>query len=365
MTAVYIKRIYAKLEQNAFKQNQNFTLSLCLCTNFIQKAVLAFCLMQYAHCTSQGQACPIIIHLMTVHRGFEIFCHLLKAVLAQALSSLITLMVYLCQAQAASMCIDAIDINAIDINASPIAIESVSEQGELLLSDGRLVRIPGAAFPNEAQAAKALREILHNKQPIILYMSAKTNRWGRYSGQIAIDLEGQTSLIIEHLIARGHALLRPDDFLLRGKKGVASASVACLKSLERAEALARSSKLGIWAEGEALPLDATDTLKLEQFEGQFVIIQGKPSSVRERKSITFLNFGMQWAKSFSVMIPNKIWKKMMDEGTSSRTLIGKNVLVRGHLRLKENRLHESEMEAGRAPHIRLLDTYDITIMDTD
>ncbi|MFT0892547.1 thermonuclease family protein [Pseudochelatococcus sp. G4_1912] len=263
---------------------------------------------------------------------------------------------------------DSTCVDLTTVGKTPVTIASISERAELMLTDGRTIRLSGLAFFDEARAASAMRDIVHETSASLPLISSSTDRWGRYSGQIAIIRDGRTELLAESLVEHGVALMRSDDALSFGGGRRASSvlsAAACLKRLEVLEAEARRGKRGIWGEPYALPIETNDSHRLLQLEGQFIVVSGKVISIGERRAMTFLNFGHSWRRDFSVMIARDEWDKMVREGISAQTLINKRVLVRGNLLVRENALGQKNMEAGIAPLIRLSGARNISIMDTD
>jgi hypothetical protein len=57
-------------------------------------------------------------------------------------------------------------------------------------------------------------------------------------------------------------------------------------------------------------------------------------SVGERRERTYLNFGRDWSKDFSVTIPRRIWRVLKERGIDATTLQGREVRVRGIIEVR-------------------------------
>lgn len=305
---------------------------------------------------SQLQAVSINIRPMSLHRFFSSFTRLCTTWPAGLFAGAAALAVP--TGSAAAACVGP------SAPGERIAVADVNGYGEILTADGRTLRLAGVVLPDEAAAgAEIRRHVASGAYPVAL--ADRPDRWGRYEAQLAVGTAAGAVSLAEPLVAAGLALLRPD--------AVASTpsaiSEACASRLAEVEDAARLAGRGVWAGGgpgraAAMPLPADDGRLLKQYEGRFVIVAGKVTSVGERRAMTFLNFGPEWRRDFSVMIARGDWEKMARDGLSAAALEGRRVMVRGDLMLRDTARGDGR-EAGGAPVIRLSVARGLSFLDLD
>lgn len=243
-----------------------------------------------------------------------------------------------------------------------LRVQGVTERGEPVLSDGRIVLPSGIALVDEAAAVAAIRKVLDRGEIRLAAISRHADRWGRYRGHLAIRAGGDVTTLVEHLVAQGAALLYPQEIAAKaGDKRNIVVTAACADRLLSLEKEARRAGIGAWGGTAALPLDARNIPLLQRFAGQYVIVEGRVVSVGERSTMTFLNFGSNWRRDFSVSIARKDWEDFAKQGLTAAALDGRRVAVRGEILLREG----VESPAGRAPTIRVSVTRSLAYSDTD
>lgn len=243
-----------------------------------------------------------------------------------------------------------------------VRAQAVTERGELVLSDGRMVLPAGVSLVDEAAAVAVIRTSLEQGEIRLAAFGRQADRWGRHRGHFAIRADGDVTPLVERLVAQGAALLDPQEIAAtaRDRQDIA-VTAACADRLLSLEKEARRAGAGAWGGASALPLDARNVALLQRFAGRFVIVEGKVVSVGERSAMTFLNFGPSWRRDFSVSIARKDWEDFAKQGLTAAGLTGRRVAVRGQILLRE----DVESPAGRAPTIRVSVTRSLAYSDTD
>jgi hypothetical protein len=226
-----------------------------------------------------------------------------------------------CRAQSASA---AAGLGASACLAAPTSdhIVEVTSEADLVLGSGGVARLMGLRFPPAPpfrdEALAQLQALVG--QPLLVSGGAERDRWGRLPIQArVIDEMGGVDLA-EKLIEAGLALVAPNE-----------AESFCQPELLALEENARERKLGLWADALYNPLDADHISRLQDRFGTFVLVEGRVQSIGERKQRIYLNFGGHWAEDFTIVIPRRTWKTMMDRGWKAADLKGQRIRARGIL----------------------------------
>ena len=109
----------------------------------------------------------------------------------------------------------------------------------------------------------------------------------------------------------------------------AAPASACAEQLLGRERLARKAKAGLWAKPRFEVLPAWATRKLRRRENTFQIVEGKVVDVVETKRFTFLNFGTDWRRDFTLNVSAGARKRFMANNFLLGPLKGKTVRARG------------------------------------
>jgi hypothetical protein len=232
-------------------------------------------------------------------------------------------------------------------------VASVDEQGEITLADGRRLRLAGILMTDTApslirdELASATEGQLHFHA-----LSAKPDRWGRINAQIlmpeapeqkregnvrpatlagrapggagaAMDLRGEAPYTLDAwLVDRGQARVAPGLFS-------PEPPAACLRFLLGREDLARRAGRGIWQGAATAIRPADDPQAILAEAGRFAVVEGVVASVGERKRVTYLNFGHEWTRDFTVTILKNSRTRLAQAGLVAADLKGRRVRVRG------------------------------------
>ena len=229
-------------------------------------------------------------------------------------------------------------------NGPPVAVARVVDGDTLSLADGRTVHIAGieavkadsAAAPAAVLAWEARREIarLVDGTPVTVSPApAAADRYGRLHAAVRLA-DGRS--LGEVLVAAGLARVR----LFPGEK-------PCLANLFAAEAGARSAPRGLWALPDFAVRQAGDP-SLPAQTGLYELVEGRVASVGHGKYMVFLDFGRDYRRDFTVMVPNAMVRALSLPADAFK---GRRVRVRGVI------------EASGGPAIRLGAPEEIELLD--
>jgi endonuclease YncB( thermonuclease family) len=206
----------------------------------------------------------------------------------------------------------------------PAMVASVTERGEIMLADGRAVRLAGLDIPdfsrgepeNAANARAWLSSRLVGREIGLHLMGARTDRWGRWIADVSVAGDGAPTLISLGLLSAGLARVRPE-IEARG----------CLNERLAAEDAARDDGLGLWTDPYYGVVEATDLDDLRQRDGQFAIVEGVVLRVGTGRDRIWLDFGRRG--SFSAVVTARQAKAFERDGVLLLDLVGAKLRVRG------------------------------------
>lgn len=208
----------------------------------------------------------------------------------------------------------------LDGKAVETHVEAV-DRGDLKLADGEVARLAWIRVSRDAAMPRQGAAITYHP------LSSSRDRHGR---AYAIVVVGGTTLQ-ERLLSSGAAFVTPVTPLRR-----VTPPTACLQRLMAIEAAARDDLRGVWANGNTTRRAGDPTLVEEV--GRFAIIEGRVLSVGDRARSTYLNFGRFWREDFTVVVPGRVRRSMMEgdvptarEARLAPLFEGRRVRVRGFL----------------------------------
>jgi len=227
-----------------------------------------------------------------------------------------------------------------------VRVATVLDGDTLRLADGREVRIAGIASAKASNGADAaLRELaalagrtlaeFSGAAVMMAPVGAAADRYGRR--HVVLET-GDGRGVAESLVASGLARVR----LFPGEE-------RCLAPLLAAEAEARTAGRGLWALPAFAVRRATDGGLLDHV-GQFELVEGRIASVGHGRSVVFLDFGRDYRRDFTIMVPQSVSRRFV---LPVDGLKGRRVRVRGVI------------EASGGPAIWLSDPIEIEILDED
>lgn len=191
-------------------------------------------------------------------------------------------------------------------------VRSVGQGGEIALASGRAIVLADLRLPEDG-AAERLGFLAGAR--VQVRAVGKPDRWGRIAA--AVDLAGAAPVdLAELLVGEGFAMVDSGE-----------RDALCRPDLLGLEATARARRLGLWAKA-GRTIAATDRERLAAADGRFAIVEGRIVSVGERQQRTYLNFGRDFSRDFSVTIPKRVWSRLRAR-PGGGDLAGRNVRVRG------------------------------------
>jgi endonuclease YncB( thermonuclease family) len=196
-------------------------------------------------------------------------------------------------------------------------VAAVIDARTLRLQDGREVRLAGIE-PSAAEKSSrtaALSAIVANRDVTLSGEDDTPDRYGRQPAFVFLD--GSDTPVQGVLLAQGEAL--------------ASGTITdrdCAAALLAAEAEARRTKRGIWADSAAIK-NAESSGDILAGVGRFAVVEGKVLSVRQAGATTYLNFGRNWTRDFAVTISRRMIGAFEAAGTSLKSLESRRIRVRG------------------------------------
>jgi endonuclease YncB( thermonuclease family) len=214
-------------------------------------------------------------------------------------------------------------------------VAAVVDARSFRLEDGREVRLAGIepiSFEKDpaesASRSAALSAIIAGHDVTLRGQDDTPDRYGREPAFVFLD--GSESSVQEMLLGEGEALVA----------GTIS-DKDCAKNLNAAEAAARSTKKGTWAD-QAVIKNAESPGDILTEIGRFTVVEGKVLSVRQSEATTYLNFGRNWTQGFAVTISRRMIPVFEAAGIGLKSLENRKIRVRGWV------------EARQGPRIEML-----------
>ncbi len=230
-----------------------------------------------------------------------------------------------------------------------VAVIEVLDAETLRLRDGRIIRLAGVAAPYltsggdeadelETQAAAVLDTLRRDGQAAIEPRS-DPDRYGRLHADLVMTgADGVAIWVQEELARMGLARIERADLM-----------PDCLGVLAAAENAAIAAGTGLWGTPEHGVRDAGDP-SLEGQIGLYEVVRGRVHSVGTRTYMTFVDFGPDYRRDFTIMITPRMVEALAAEGIVAADLGGRVVQVRGVI------------EASGGPAIRLRRVDEIAVL---
>lgn len=222
--------------------------------------------------------------------------------------------------------------------------------GNFQFGDGRLVHLAGVEMPMRAAtgtgfaapggmaATAELSKLLSGTQIVLRQAEANPDRYGRVVAFADTVRDTVRGSLEAELLAAGYARVGGD-----------VGSQACAAALLHAEAAARKTKIGLWANPYYDPLRADDPASIVAERGRFALVEGDVVSVHESGATLYLNFGRRWSRDFTVTIRKRNKRRFAAAGFDLKALAGRAVRVRGWIEARAATGGESA--SWRAPWI--------------
>ena len=214
-------------------------------------------------------------------------------------------------------------------------VVAVDERLELTLETGTRLKIAGVDPPRptpgdpdlDFRARERLAQWLVGQEILFRPLEPGPDRWGRVVAFVfavapdSPDRPGPARLSIgEALIDAGLARYEPS-----------AAARPCRSAFLAAEAGARASGLGLWADPYYAIIAAANRLSFAEKAGSSVIVEGRITGIASRRPRITLYFGSRQGWDFSVTILPRNRKTFETAYSSLSALTGQTVRVRGLL----------------------------------
>ncbi|HEY5080800.1 MAG TPA: thermonuclease family protein [Bauldia sp.] len=209
-------------------------------------------------------------------------------------------------------------------------IADVADDGTLRLDDGATLRLAGIDLPRRPLALTAaqpwppadaardgLRRLTTGAPIRIAPTNESPDRYGRRH-VFAFLADGRS--VQGEMVAAGLAPARR----LPGES-------ECFQSLLAGEKPARDGRLGLWGGQQAAIAEADDPSLLQR-TGLYAVVEGRLVSVGHGAPMTFLDFGRDYRRDFTVMLSPQVAKGLAAAGVAVDELTGKRVRVPGRHR---------------------------------
>ena len=188
-----------------------------------------------------------------------------------------------------------------------------------------------------ADAARdALGRLVAGNRLSLATTGAAADRYGRVHAQ-AFLADGTWLQAV--LVNGGWARIRP----LEGETG-------CISALLGAEDAARRADRGIWTDGDLDPLRSDDPSLLAR-SGLYETVEGRVLSVGHGSYMVFLDFGRNYSRDFTAMVPVAVAERLAEAGFPVEGFEGRLVRIRGVI------------EESGGPAIRVDDPVEIEALD--
>ncbi|HEY2034482.1 MAG TPA: thermonuclease family protein [Rhizomicrobium sp.] len=239
----------------------------------------------------------------------------------------------------------ALPLCAPPVEMADLAIMRVEQNGVLVATDGRAVKLEGVLLPGGArdhapndiaeQAVSTLSDLASGHLVTVTAQPPKQDRYGRTRGQLFVVDDGALWLQTEML-----------------RKGLARVAISpdrreCVKELYAAEADARARRAGIWLL-PAYAIRSADQVSAADL-GTFQIVEGRVTNASV-KSRAYLNFGADWKKDFTATIAPEDMKTFHSVDIDPASYAGKLIRVRGIIEWHNG----PEIELGSPDDIEVL-----------
>lgn len=215
--------------------------------------------------------------------------------------------------------------------AQSVQAVSVNARLEVMLADGRLVRLagleatyPAGADPARIEAARADLSDWTLGAPLeLIGLQAGADRWGRSGGRLFLaDAAGLPSLA-QALVEAGHSRVDP-----------AGETRPCIAALYGAEARARAARRGIWIDPAFAVLEAAAPETFGARVGEVVLVQAVVASFGASRGRTYLNLGAGGRGAPYVSLSRAQVQASEQAGQSPVALVGRTIRVRGLLDMR-------------------------------
>ena len=218
---------------------------------------------------------------------------------------------------------------------TPGRVASVNERLELILKGGIHLKIAGVDPPRptprdpelDSRAGERLAQWLVGQDILYQPLEPRLDRWGRVVAFVFAAAPGEANAPEKAFLSVGNELI--DAGLARYEPSAAARS--CRDSLLAAEAGARATGVGLWADPYYAVIAATDRPSFTEKAGTAVIVEGRITSIADRRPRIMIFFGPRQGWDFSVTMVQRNSKAFDGSYAALAGLTGRTVRVRGLL----------------------------------
>ncbi|RBP04151.1 endonuclease YncB(thermonuclease family) [Roseiarcus fermentans] len=211
-----------------------------------------------------------------------------------------------------------------------VRVAGVDDRLDLVLADGRTVRLAGVALPDYArspdlaeEARRFLADRFVDRDAELERLAGGTDRWGRVLADLAISgPPGAGGSAAAAVLAAGFGRVAP-----------AFEARACAAERLRAEGEARGAGLGVWSDPGSAVIAAADVDALRRSGSRLVVIEGTVRRVGFGRSRLYLDLAPKGGPT--IVVPRKLEGAFARAGVSVEAAAGRTIRVRGAL---DNRL---------------------------
>jgi endonuclease YncB( thermonuclease family) len=213
--------------------------------------------------------------------------------------------------------------------AGTAQVVAVDDRLEIVLADGRLVRLGGLDLPDAERAAPQTAKAAHDflagrlagREAELTLLASETDRWGRAVGDLFVRdaPDGSPASIASAMLAAGFARVRPE-FETRG----------CAAARLVLEDSARRMGLGVWRDPEYAAIPSFDASELRSRDGEFVVIEGTVRRVGFGRARIYLDLGPNYDGP-TIVIPEKLEPALARAGHPVAGMVGRRIRARGAL----------------------------------
>ncbi len=204
-------------------------------------------------------------------------------------------------------------------------VAGVVDGETLVLGDGRTVRLIGLKAPRGADALTSARAALEalalNRKIELRFAGRRLDRHGRVLAHGFIAKGSETIWLQKRMLAMGHGRA----YSFKDNRG-------CMAGLLKAETQARLARRGVWARDRFAIRDAGRPRAMKGLANTFQIVEGRVFGVTERRNRTYINFGRNWRRDFTVSVPRKSLAGFSRARFDLAALKDRRVRVRGWIR---------------------------------
>ncbi len=200
-------------------------------------------------------------------------------------------------------------------------IKTIERDLTIILTDETRLKLASIIMKDE-QAVKKLSRSLPGKSITYYAMAEKTDHLNRLRAQIMVSENGTPLWLQAELLKKGAALAFVNE-----------ATKPCFQLLRAKEQPARRGKRGLWGRQKNkvfLRADDLGTLN-KTHQGEFIIVRGKVLKIGHSGLNSFLNFGNNWRKDFTIVIEKRLLRRKSLAWPDLQKLEGQQIEVRGWL----------------------------------